>query len=562
MGFLWQSVQARPATDVVATGTISGKVTAGQGGVRAVRVRARDTVHLITYTVFTHKGEYHIYNLPPSTYEMQAKEPDFDSSPLTIQLGSGETKTADLAMKAKPQVASDVKYLDYDQLYPPGPARAILEKNCFGCHGYQEMGVRPYHLMSGKTEEEWAEAVVKMFWVPGVFPSPTWNSPSAQAPNGYNAPNWLSSQERLQVIKYLAANFGPDQEKRDIKLDAWERDEDALSQAIYVQYDLPPVDKSQSDGMLLARGTHDVMPSKNPNRRGTVWMAENAASSVLRLDTENLDPNTRAKEWTIHDARGKFNVAPTAIAERNDHVYWAEAKSDMIGDLDIATGEIHRYLAPTVSQAMHSVDVDSHGNIWTSSFVGTVTRVDAETKKVTEWMPADGFGNYYGLMVDKKDRVWVPSDARQILSMWDPKTEKWTTFKPPNNVRRVTIDSKGMIWLCEYFANAFVMLNPDTGKFTEYKLPLKYGNPYEIAADASDNIWLENAAYNSFVRFDTKTKKFTYFPYPDPKVHTEKVEFDNNGTMWSSLPAGPGQPRLTGFKPYGNVPPNSKMASK
>jgi virginiamycin B lyase len=164
--------------------------------------------------------------------------------------------------------------------------------------------------------------------------------------------------------------------------------------------------------------------------------------------------------------------------------------------------------------------------------------------------------------VDKKDRVWVPSDARQILSMWDPKTEKWTTFKPPNNVRRVTIDSKGMIWLCEYFANAFVKLNPDTGKFTEYKLPLKYGNPYEIAADASDNIWLENAAYNSFVRFDTKTKKFTYFPYPDPKVHTEKVEFDNNGTMWSSLPAGIGQPRLTGFKPYGNVPLNSKMASK
>jgi streptogramin lyase len=196
--------------------------------------------------------------------------------------------------------------------------------------------------------------------------------------------------------------------------------------------------------------------------------------------------------------------------------------------------------------------VDSRGNVWTAGMMGTITRLDAETKKITEWKPAPG--EYYTLRVDNKDRVWAVSTARHILSMWDPKTEKWTNLTPPNNIRRVVFDSKGMVWLCEYFANGVLMLNPDTQKFTEYKLPLKYGNPYEVSADPGDNIWLENAAYQSFVRLDRKTNKFTYFPYPEINSHTPKVEFDTDGIMWSELPAGQNRPRLTGFKPYGNVP--------
>jgi streptogramin lyase len=560
-GFLTRLVEARPASPPVANGVITGSVTADQGEVRAFRVRAKDTVHLISYTVFTSKGHYHIYNLPPSTYEVQVREPGFDSSVQVVDVSSAETKTADLTLKAAPPAASDVKLVEYDQLYPPGPARTILERNCFGCHGYQEGGLSPYHLMAGKTESEWANALVKMFWVPGVFPSPAWPSASSSLSDGYNDPSWITGEQRLLVIKYLAANFGPNHEKRDIKLDTFVRDEDALAQALYVQYELPPVDKSQSNGLLLTRGTHDVMPSNDPSRRGTVWMAEPNASSILRVDTQNLDPKTRNTEYTIHDPRGNFNVAPVALTERNGHVYWAEAKDDNVGDLDIATGEIRRYLAPTIGQAMHGIGVDSSGNVWTAGQTGSIARLNAETKQFTEWRPSEGLGNYYTLTIDKKDRVWAVSTARQILSMWDPKTEKWTTLKPPNNVRRIVVDSKGMIWLVEYFANGVVMLDPDTQKFTEYKLPLKYGNPYEVSADGSDNIWLENAAYQSFVKFDPRTKKFTYFPYPEIKSHTPKVEFDAEGTMWSELPAGQGQPRLTGFKPSGNVPMNTKMAS-
>src|ERR1700690_2426646 len=173
-GFLSQLAQARQAAPPVSTGAISGSVIADRGGVTAFRVRAKDAVHLISYTVFTNKGRYHIYNLPPSTYEVQVREPEFDSSVQVVEVGSADKKTADLTLKAKQPVGSDVKLIEYDQLYPPGPARAILERNCLGCHGYQEGGTQPYHLMPGKTENQWAVAVNKMFWVPGVFPPPTW----------------------------------------------------------------------------------------------------------------------------------------------------------------------------------------------------------------------------------------------------------------------------------------------------------------------------------------------------------------------------------------------------
>ena len=56
------------------TGTLAGSVTADAGEVRAFRVKARDTVGRVAYTVYTVEGRYGIYNLPPGSYEVQVIE--------------------------------------------------------------------------------------------------------------------------------------------------------------------------------------------------------------------------------------------------------------------------------------------------------------------------------------------------------------------------------------------------------------------------------------------------------------------------------------------------------
>ena len=550
-----RGVQAREVSNPANNGVISGSVTADQGEVRAFRVKAKDTVHLITYVVFTNGGKYHIYKLPPSTYQIQVMEKGFDSPAQTVELKAADTKTVDLALKATAARERKVNLVEFDELYPPGKGRDLLQLNCWGCHGVN--GGIAYHQLPKRTEDEWAASVKRMFRVePAVWPSPTWPSASAGNAGGYNGANVITAEEKQTIVKYLAANFGPDSDgTRDLKYDTLVRDESALSKAVWIQYELPAVDESKTNGLTLARGTHDVTPSHDPRWRGTVWLTEPGSNSILALDTTDLDPKTRNKEWVIQDSRANFNAGPNSVVEKNGHVYWAELKGDSIGDINETTGEMKRFLAPTASQTMHGITADNLGNVWYASLGGGIVgRMDVETKKFTEWQPGNGLGVYYGMRTDQKDRIWVASSARDMVAMWDPKTQKWTTYKTPDNIRRLTIDSKGKVWMNEYFANAVTMLDPDTGKMTEYKLPLKWGNPYESCADKDDNIWLENAAYQSFVRFDPRAKTWTYFPYPEMNAHTPKMEADADGTLWSGL-TGPGQPKqLTSFKPSGNVP--------
>ena len=88
------------------TGILSGQVTADDGAVVAFRVKARDTVHRVSYTVYTVDGAYRIYNLPPSTYEVSVVEEGFDTAVREVEVTAGETVTADLSLSSTGAVAS------------------------------------------------------------------------------------------------------------------------------------------------------------------------------------------------------------------------------------------------------------------------------------------------------------------------------------------------------------------------------------------------------------------------------------------------------------------------
>jgi streptogramin lyase len=175
---------------------------------------------------------------------------------------------------------------------------------------------------------------------------------------------------------------------------------------------------------------------------------------------------------------------------------------------------------------------------------------------VTEWDPVPG-SNYYGVVVDQQDRVWVNGLSKKTLVMWDPKTEAWKKFLAPNNARRPSIDASGHVWFSEYFGNAVTMLDPGTGRFTRYPLPLPYGNPYEGYIDKDGSFWTDASEYNSLVRFDSRTRRFTYYPFPDAQSHTPKVETDAEGTVWFGYRSS-----LFAFKQNGNAAPLSTRVAQ
>lgn len=517
---------------------LSGQVTADQGAVRSFRVKARDTLHRISFTVYTVNGQYHVYNLPPSLYEVQVIEQGFQSPVQQLDLKAGGNAKADFALTAKPASPGDVEFVDYDEAYPPGPGRDLLQKNCVGCHGVD--GVQnPWLKLGPHTEDEWR----MMIRMPG----------QTEAGIPMIAPDDISPEDMDTIAKYMAQNFGPDSKRRRIKKDELVRDEGALSKALYIEYELPSP-PSYSDGRPRPRALHS--PAIAPD--GMIYWSD-TTDTILQLDPRNLDFETRSKDFVVPNPT-KYAVHPSGIIWSNGKIYFAENGSELgIGELDPKSGEITSFVTPTRGGAMTNY-ADSKGNIWYTVIRGgggRIGRFNPVTQKSEDWSPVYG-AIFYGIIVDQKDRVWAAGLRKGgVLVEYDPKTEKFTEHYAPtvgHGPRRLAVDSKNRVWFSEYFGGAIGTIDAETGKITEYKFPLKYTESYEVRADLQDNIWATDDFYESLIKFDIKTQKFTYYPLPTTAlVDVPKMAVAKDGTMWF-YPRGRNSSIVEAFQPAGNTP--------
>jgi len=520
----------------------------------AVRVRATDAERHIVYTVFSNKKHYQIYNLPAGTYHMSALQDGFDSVGPTVEIKAGDSKTADVTLKVREDHLR-AQLVDFDTLFPPGPSRNIVMNECMGCHGFEHI---PWQRMGGRDEDTWRHAEFRMFDLAGT---------SGESGVPQVNPAGVSEDKREAIIKYWASTFPAGKKPRDLKLDDLPLDEAALSRAIYIEYELPAPLPGKTEDNLSA---HDVWPSKlSP----TVYVAELGMDVIQAMDTNRIDYPGRFKTYMLPNTH-THDLGPHGITQAKDgHVYTAEIRGSLIGDLDPETGKVIQYETPTRSTP-HTIRSDSKGNVWFTEMQGVsmVGKLDAITKKITEYnpSPADTNAHYYGMTVDQKDRVWAVGMTSHKIVGYDPKTDKWSVYATPtqpSGPRRPTVDSKGKVWFSEHIGEALGVLDPDTGKITEYKDPFKLGGGYECYADSQDNIWVTLRSYGVLARFDQKTKKYTYFPEPFPDImgrerpgphgttlgglYPPKIEEDAQGKFWF---AGLKMRTLTSFDPNGNVP--------
>ena len=547
------------------TGTISGAVTTDEGVVRAFRVKARDTVARIAYTVYTVNGRYQIFNLPPSTYEVQVIEDGFEELVRTARVTAGSTATVDLALTATGVVAATgaaagaaagrenygsrvvnaegEELVEFDELYPPHPTRDVMLRSCFGCHG-------PGAFRGPKTEAGWRRAVNRMFDPAGRVADMSPGVPQITH-------DTVSVEEKDAIIQYLTEHFGPGSTRRDLLLDPLVRDEQALSQAVYIQYELhraPRRPLTNAGSTLYTRrgglAIHSVFASLA--YPGVIWISGNGSNAILRVDTNDRDFERRTTEYWI-DNPGDINVTPHGILEYDGKVYWVELAGDHLGELDPETGTMTRWPMPTTGAGAHSAWADSRGNIWYTYFAsaGRISRFNIWTKEFTEWEPLKGWSGY-GIVVDRQDRVWAVGLHTHATLMFNQETQEWKSYPMTNPARRPAVDANGKVWAAHYFGNTITMIDPVTEAVTSYELPLKHGNPYDIWPDAENNLWIENGIYDSLVKFDQQTKEFTYFPFPELRGHTPKLDLDQAGVLWFTFrnQSGPG---IAALKPTGNL---------
>ena len=558
-----------------ARGTITGRVTADRGEVRAFRVAAHNLDRRLWYTVFTNNGQYTVPQALPGRYELTVVEPDYESPRVTIQLGAGATQNGDLALKQRttqrertltsgdegPQAragrtAQTLYFNSLEEMYPAGPARDLLREHCIGCHR-DDLGTM--HL----TKDAFVRGIEKM-------------TETGPANNHYSLAlgrTPISKPQKLMVAEYLATHFGPGLPDKKLKVDPLAFDEAVASKAIYVSYDIPDdlpfpsmgnqIGGNMVDGVIaqLAPETrHHLQAAAISPVDGRVWYSSRASSSVLGLDPKQLDP---AKRWDNHPIKGEPYVHPTGIAvDKQGRVYWAEARGSRLGELDPVTRKQIRYALPAQAGAMLQVVVDKDQNIGFSIIWGAFFgKLEATSRKLHMYPTPTPDNGIYGLDVDRDGNMWGAGWQKGTISKWDAKTEAVTEYKVPSawgQIRRICVDSKGIVWGSAYNTGILVRLDPATGKMTDYKIPVAGAQPYDAWPDAADNIWTADHVHSAIVKLDPRANRWTFYPMPQPNQSLPKFEVAPDNTLWFG---SRGVPVIAAvhFYPNGYTPDNRPL---
>ena len=145
--------------EVPGTATVTGTVTSSQA-FQAAQVYLRNVDEGIVYMVYTNAGRFRAVALFPGNYEISASTKYLESGIQTVTLGAGDASEVSLNMQALQGAApalvipagrtamesgasGSFEYASYDEIYPPGPGKAVAEQVCMACHGENFFASRP-----------------------------------------------------------------------------------------------------------------------------------------------------------------------------------------------------------------------------------------------------------------------------------------------------------------------------------------------------------------------------------------------------------------------------------
>ncbi len=153
------------------------------------------------------------------------------------------------------------------------------------------------------------------------------------------------------------------------------------------------------------------------------------------------------------------------------------------------------------------------------------------------------------LLQDRRGAIWT---GTQVLSRFDPQTEKFTRFTIPRqnraegrplSLQRICEDRNGFLWLGMSGGRTLFRFDPESGKFTGYDIggTLPPGRDNAIVAmyaDPAGMLWL--GASNGLVRFDPLTGAATHYADARAKspISIRGIAQDRGGNLWLATTEG------------------------
>lgn len=548
------SLHAAPLPGMV---ELAGKVSVSKP-VGQLAVYAYNTDKRVGYLVYVVNGAYRVTNMFPGHYEVTLRgtvgQKNWGLSPQTskTEIAAGAKGAMDFVLNdtsIKPVYAggltyegfSDVAYDEakpvavptpYDEIYPPGRPRELIEGICMGCHtaSFLPYGVprtfpdgRPVHDKDG-----WAITVDRMLLKKTYMDG---------------RPLTLSPQDRAELIDYLNVHFGPDAKPRAVlQVQDPPLDEAALAKAQFIEYRFPNTKK------FPTRSNHHI--TFNPD--GTVWTLDRGSNGPGRGPIW-LDPSTAMHEFYPDNGEGEPIIAEWISADIDGSVWFAGLRH-----FDRKTGNLDIYKSasastsplpnnPAMPQPTNVVPgnhigiltsiFDSAGDMWLTS--GGITRWNRKTDTFQRWEIPSYRAGSYGISLDSKDRVWIAEAGTDGVGRFDPKTEKYVHCKLAEDplayqFRRVGVDLRDRGWAAAWSSKGMMnsklyRCDAETHEVKGWKMPIDYTNPYDAAVDDTDNVWV--ATDNHVVKFDQKTERFTLYPVT-ARTDIPRLTISQGGNIW------------------------------
>jgi len=298
----------------------------------------------------------------------------------------------------------------------------------------------------------------------------------------------------------------------------------ALSLAVMA---LPAAAAVGSRAYELPRGggyPHDVAVSAD----GTVWYTAQRDGKLGRLDP------TTGKIDLVPLGDG---AAPHGVIVGPDGAPWVtEGGTNAIVRVDARTREVKRWpLPPSRKWAnLNTATFDKRGRIWFTGQSGVYGRLDPATGDMTVWDAPRGRGPY-GITTTPDGAVYYASLAGNYIARVDLESGAATVIEPPTReqgARRVWSDSKGRVWVSEWNSGNVSVYDPTTTTWKTWRLPGDSPHTYAVYVDADDTVWLSDWGANAVVRFTPSTEKFEVFPSDKRGANVRQI-LGRPGEVWA-----------------------------
>ena len=321
----------------------------------------------------------------------------------------------------------------------PGTAeeKAMLQKNCSGCHSWQQIFRNRYD------EHSWGLIVDRMMHFSGTAIAVR-NKPMSAPDPEYNI-----------LVKFLSRVRGPD--RKDDPLRVFPRPRGESTRVVVTEYELPQ--------QLLA--LHDAAADS----QGNIWFTSHKTRVVGKLD-----PKTGiVTEYKIPLTPGSMPGTHHAVIDKNGIAWISENWAHQLNRLDPKTGEVKQVLieskTPINAPSFGNFTLDADGYVWDAR-ADRIVKMDPNTGKVLQEWPLQADSSYDNT-ISYDGKYWGgsgPANWGNTVEMLDIETGKILNLNSGTHMmtaKRGGFDPFGNTWWGGA-DGALIELNAKAARIDEY----------------------------------------------------------------------------------------------